>query len=115
MTVSTRLLKWTIAAALGAIPLAAAADSFFDDGNVLVREVHFQPGDVGKTIARPPRVIRVLKGGTIRRTYPDGHFNDVQYKTGETRVYHADPVFGIRNVGNTEIVFFVVAIRHPQK
>jgi hypothetical protein len=60
-------------------------------------------------------VIRVLKGGTMRRTYPDWHINDVQYKTEETRVYQADPVFGIRNVGRTEIVFFVVAIRHPQK
>lgn len=115
MTVSTRLLKWTLAAALGAIPLAAAAEPFFDDGNVRVQEVRFEPGDVGKTIARPARVIRVLKGGTIRRSYPDGHFDDVQYKTGETRVYGADPVFGIRNVGKTEIVFFVVAIRHPRK
>jgi len=51
----------------------------------------------------------------MRRTYPDWHINDVQYKTEETRVYQADPVFGIRNVGRTEIVFFVVAIRHPQK
>ena len=115
MTVSARLLKWTLAAALGAIPLAAAAGPYFDDGNVRVQEVRFQPGDVGKTIARPPRVIRVLQGGTIRRTYPDGRFDDVQYKTGETRIYGADPVFGIRNVGKTEIVFFVVAIRHPQK
>ena len=115
MTVSARLLKWTLAAALGTISLAAAADPFFDDGNVLVREVRFQPGDVGKTIARPPRVIRVLQGGTMRRTFADGRIDDVEYKTGETRVYGADPVFGIRNVGKTEIVFFVVAIRHPQK
>lgn len=114
MTVSTRLLKWTIAAALGAAPLAAVSEPIYDDGNVRVLEVRYKPGDVGRNVARPKRVLRVLEGGTMRRTYPDGHYVDVQYKTGETRVYEADPVFRTSNVGKTDIVFFVVAIRHPK-
>lgn len=110
-----RFLAWPIAVAFSAVTPAAMSGEIYDDGKVRVQELRYKPGDEGPSIARPFRVIRVLEGGTIRRTFPDGRTDDVEYKTGETKIYPPDPVFKIKNVGKTDIVFFVVAIKDAQK
>ena len=75
---------------------------------VRVYEVSFKPGDETASIARPFRVIRALKGGTIQRTYPDGKTEKVVYKDGEVKLVGPDPVFKGKNVGKTTILLYVV-------
>jgi len=87
----------------------------FDDDRVRVQEVTFKAGDQGPNVARPFRVIRVLKGGTIQRTHPDGTTDNVLYKTGEVKVYEADKPFVPKNIGTSDIVFYVVALKDPKK
>jgi hypothetical protein len=92
-----------------------ATKVLFDNDKVRVQEVTFRPGDQGPNIPRPFRIIRVLKGGTIQRTFPDGKTDNVVYKTGEVKVYEADPPFVPRNIGKSDIVFYVVALKSPKK
>jgi len=87
----------------------------FDNDKVRVQEVTFRPGDQGPNIPRPFRIIRVLKGGPIQRIYPDGRTETVAYRTGEVKVYEADKPFVPRNVGKSDIVFYVVALKAPKK
>lgn len=87
----------------------------FDNDKVRVQEVTFRPGDQGPNIPRPFRIIRVLEGGTIQRIYPDGRTENVVYKTGEVKVYEADKPFVPKNVGKSDIVLYVVALKEPQK
>lgn len=79
-----------------------------ENDKVRVYEVRFKPGDDSASIARPFRVVRALKGGTIQRTYPDGKTEKIEYKTGDVRLAGPDPVFKGKNVGKTEIVLYVV-------
>lgn len=85
----------------------------FDNGKVRVQEVRFRPGDEGPNIPRPFRVIRVLEGGTMQRLYADGRTEDVVYNTGEVKVYEADKPFVPRNIGKSDIVLYVVALKEP--
>jgi mannose-6-phosphate isomerase-like protein (cupin superfamily) len=83
----------------------------FDDERVRVQEITFRPGAQGPGTARPFRIMRVLKGGTMQRTYPDGRTETIEYKTGELRVVGPDRPFVPKNVGNSDIVFYVVALK----
>lgn len=87
----------------------------FDNDKVRVQEVTFKPGDQGPNAARPFRIIRVLKGGTIQRTFPDGRIDHVVYKTGEVKVYEADKPFVPKNISKSDIVLYVVALKDPAK
>lgn len=83
----------------------------FENDRVRVQEVTFRPGDQGPKIARPFRIIRVLEGGTLQRTYSDGRTETVVYKTGEVRVHEAEEPYVPRNVGKSYITFYVVALK----
>lgn len=85
----------------------------FDDDRIRVQEITFRPGAQGASTTRPFRVMRVLKGGTMQRTYPDGRVETVEYKTGEVRVVGPDRPFVPKNVGKSDIVFYVVALKDP--
>lgn len=103
------------ACAMAAAMHAAHAQTqvLFDDGTVRVQEVRFKPGDEGPSIPRPFRVIRVLEGGAMDRIHPDGRTERVQLKTGEVTVHEADGPYVPRNVGNSDIVLYVVALKKP--
>lgn len=105
--------------AAGALGLGSAAAQaqreptrvLFDNDEVRVQEVTFRPGEQGVNAPRPFRVIRVLEGGTMQRTHPDGRTDLIVYKTGDVIVYQAEKAFVPKNVGTTDIVFFVVALK----
>lgn len=96
-------------------PGKEATKVLFDNDKVRVQEVTFKPGAQGPNTARPFRIIRVLKGGTIQRTHPDGKTDNVVYKTGEVKVYEADEPFVPKNMGKSDIVFYVVALKAPKQ
>lgn len=85
----------------------------FEDDAIRVQEVTFKPGDQGPNIARPLRIIRVVRGGAMQRIDPDGKIQAVEYKTGEVRVDGPDPPFVPRNAGKSDIVLYVVAVKAP--
>ena len=96
-------------------PARVPTRMLFDNDKVRVQEVTFRPGDQGPNIPRPFRIIRVLKGGTLQRIYPDGKTEKVMYKTGEVKVFEADKPFVIKNAGKSDIVLYVVALKEPKK
>lgn len=113
------LLGTAAAAGLVATGHAAAEQNptriLFDNGSVRVQEVTFKPGAEGPNVPRPFRVIRVLEGGTMERTYPDGKVESVEYRKGDVKVYEADKPFVPKNVGKNDIVLYVVAVREAKK
>src|SRR5712692_1704498 len=84
---------------------------FVDNDKVRVFEIRFKPGDQGANVARPARVLRVLKGGTLLRTFADGKSDHRTYKTGEV-VYEqsAQPIVP-KNVGKSDLIFYVVFVK----
>ena len=72
-------------------------------------EAVFKPGDEGAAVERPPRVVRALTAGTLERTYPDGKKELSVYKAGEVKIFGADPVYSLKNVGKTTLHLFVVS------
>jgi hypothetical protein len=75
---------------------------------VTATEATYKPGDASDSIPRPFRVTRALKGGTIERIFADGKKEKVVWKTGEVRAQGPDPAYIVKNVGKTDIVFYVV-------
>ena len=86
-----------------------------DDDRVRVQEVTFKPGDENTNVARPFRVVRALKGGTLERTYPDGKKDKLVWKTGEVKVLEASPPYVPKNVGKSDVVLYVVVPKQPKK
>ena len=83
----------------------------FSDDKVRVGEVTWKPGGESPSVARPARVVRVLKGGTLERIYPDGKKESVVYKTGETSAIEATQPYAIKNNGKSDVVLFVVFLK----
>ena len=55
---------------------------------------------------------RVIKGGTLERTYADGNKERVTFKTGEVREQPAASApYSQRNVGKDEVVLYSVAVK----
>ena len=87
----------------------------FENDKVRVIEATFKPGDAAANVARPFRVIRALKGGTLTLIYPDGKTEKSTWKTGEVKVLEASPVFTPKNEGKSDIVLYVVFLKEPKK
>lgn len=85
-----------------------------DNDRVRVNETHYRPGDVVEFEDRSMfRVQRILQGGTLERTYPDGKKETMELKAGDVR--YQEPSKGgnytTRNVGKTDIVVYVVRLK----
>ena len=88
---------------------------FLENDKVRVFEVTFKPGEAGASVARPQRVIRVIKGGTLTLIYPDGKKEKLVWKTGEVKVREASPVYSPKNEGKSNIVLYVVYVKDAKK
>jgi len=93
----------------------ATVKVLFENDKVRVVEATFKPGDEGPNVARPFRVQRVLKGGTMQRTYADGKTEKLDYKTGQVNGAGPDPAFTPKNIGKTDVVLYVVFLKDPKK
>lgn len=83
-----------------------------DDDKVRVTETSFKPGDVGPNVQRGFRVARLLKGGTLERTWADGKKEKRELKTGQVIVAQPDSqAYFHKNIGKTEVVFYTVNIK----
>ncbi len=86
----------------------------FENDKTRVFEATFKPGDEGGNVARPYRIVRALKGGTLQRTYPDGKKENREWKTGEVREVGPDTPFIPKNVGKTTVVLYVVEFKQAK-
>ena len=95
----------------------ATFKELIDNDKVRVFVITFKPGDQGTpTSKRPARVIRVLNGGTLLRTYDDATTDKIEYKTGEVRFFEADSKpFRLKNVGKSDVVLYNVFLKEPKK
>ncbi len=84
---------------------------FIDNERVKVAENTFKPGAESPNIARPFRVVRAIKGGKFQRIYADGRKEEGQYQIDEVKAFDASPSYILKNVGDTEIVLYIVYIK----
>src|SRR5437868_9010358 len=121
MNTSARFLSGL---AMGAVLLAAmieapamAADAksttLLENDKVIVREVHFKPGDENKAVATSAyRVLRALKGGTLTRTYADGKTEKLEYKTGDVKFLEPLKIgYTTKNTGKSDVLLYVVQLK----
>jgi mannose-6-phosphate isomerase-like protein (cupin superfamily) len=95
---------------------AMAADAtvkvLLENDKVRVTEATYKPGDVNTAInATKPRVFRILKGGTIERTYADGKQEKIVFKTGEVKYVEPGPGYTAKNVGKTTYMVYTVQVK----
>ena len=76
-----------------------------------VIEERFSPGAESDSVARPPRVVRAVNGGTLQRIFPDGSTDASEWKTDEVRMAGATPPYITKNVGSTDIVLYTVRLK----
>jgi hypothetical protein len=75
-------------------------------------ETTFAPGAQNTAVpSSATRVLRVLSGGTLERTYADGKKEKIQYKTGDVRILNPSPAYTVKNIGKTEVKLYVVQVK----
>jgi len=79
-----------------------------EDDKFQVFEIRQKPGEVNVASTSGTRVIRALSGGSLLRTYADGKTEKSDWKTGEVQIQGPGPQYTVTNVGDTEVVLYVV-------
>jgi hypothetical protein len=82
-----------------------------ENDKVRVAENRWVPGAESENIARPNRVVRAVKGGTLQRIYPDGKKETVNWKTGEVKYFAKAEPYIVKNIGKSEVVLYVVGLK----
>jgi hypothetical protein len=86
-----------------------------ENDKVQVREATWKPGQIRPAEAVGNRVVRVMKGGTLLRIYPDGKTKEIVFKAGEVKWLDessgSTTAYSIKNVGKTEVVLFAVVLK----
>jgi hypothetical protein len=87
----------------------------FENDKVQVREATWKPGQIRPAEAVGNRVVRVMKGGTLLRIYPDGKTKEIVFKTGDVKWLDesngSTAAYSIKNVGKTEVVLYAVVLK----
>jgi hypothetical protein len=83
-----------------------------ENDKVKVFESTYRPGDVNTGVASSAtRIIRVMKGGTIERSYTDGKKETLVLKTGAVNFYTQLPAYNVKNIGKTVFQVYVVQLK----
>jgi hypothetical protein len=88
------------------------ASMLMENEKVQVLEIRLKPGDEYKAEASASsRVIRALRGGTLKRTDPDGKTQDVEWKTGQVRFFDKVASHSAKNIGKSDLHFYIVVLK----
>lgn len=79
-----------------------------EDDKFQAFEIRQKPGEVNAASTSGFRVIRALSGGSLLRTYADGRTERSDWKTGEVQIQGPGPQYTVSNIGDTEVVLYVV-------
>ena len=82
-----------------------------ENDKVKVVENRWVAGAESESVARPNRIVRALKGGTLQRIYPDGKKEARTWKTGEVRYVEKTDPYIVKNIGKSEVVLYVVSLK----
>ena len=82
-----------------------------ENDKVRVSENRWVRGAESESVARPNRVVRALKGGTLQRIYPDGKKVTVEWKAGEVKFMEKADPYIVKNIGKSEVVLYVVGLK----
>ena len=91
-------------------PVEPVVKVLAENDRVRVQESTYKPGEGQSIRERPLAVIRVLKGGTMLRTFPDGKTETLRLKDGQTLIREAVS-YGNKNIGKTTIRFYIVQVK----
>ena len=114
LVASIAVPAFLIAGAMASSAMAAdpTVKVLVENDKVRVTETTFKPGDENKAVnATKPRVLRILKGGTVERTYADGKKEKIVYKTGDVRYLEPGPGYAAKNVGKTTYMVYAVQVK----
>ena len=76
-----------------AAKMEATQKVVFENDKVRVTETTWKPGAETASIARLPRVVLSMTGGTVTRIYPDGKTEKITSKKGQVRYFDATPPY----------------------
>jgi hypothetical protein len=83
-----------------------------ENDKVRVYEITYKPGAVSTGVPTTAyRVVRAITGGTLLRTYADGKTETVVWKDGQVGTIEASEAYTSKNIGKTEIRFYVVQVK----
>jgi hypothetical protein len=83
-----------------------------ENDKVRAYETTLAPGAENSAVpSTATRVLRVISGGTIERTYADGKKEKVQYKAGDVRILNPSPAYKAKNVGKSEVKLYIVQVK----
>jgi hypothetical protein len=107
----------TLANAHGVSATEPTAKILANNDMVRVMEVTYLPGDQSKSTIRGfHRVVRALKSGTLQRSFADGKTDTWVMNAGDVKIYEPDKIpYATKNVGTSDLVFYVVALKKPKK
>jgi len=94
------------------VPLRVQTKTLADDDRVQVIEERFAPGAESESVARPYRVVRVLRGGKLERIFPNGLRKPVDWRSGEVLIANASAPYILKNVGTDEVVLYAVRLKN---
>lgn len=101
-----------IAASTGAVAQEKATRTILaEDDKVQVSEIRQKPGEISVPDTSVFRVIRAMQGGRLLRTFADGKTETSDWKTGEVQIQQPGPAYTVTNVGNTEVLLYVVRLK----
>lgn len=90
----------------------AAMKVLQENDKVRAYETTLAPGAENNAVpSSATRVLRVISGGTIERTYADGKKEKVQYKAGDVRILNPSPAYKAKNVGKSEVKLYIVQVK----
>ena len=89
----------------------AVRTTLAEDDKFQVLEIRQKPGEINVASTSGTRVVRAMSGGSLLRTYADGKTEKVVWKTGEVQIQGPGPQYTVKNVGDTEVVLYVVRLK----
>jgi hypothetical protein len=73
-----------------------------------VYEVTYKPGAGSPSAVRSARVVHVIAGGTLERSFEDGTKTTVAWKSGDTKIISEPKAYAVKNVGKKTVHLLVI-------
>ena len=109
---------WTVAAAPSNAeqPMASSAQCVTsvvtENEKFLVQDTVCAPGASSAMAKRPMRVLHIVKGARLTRTYEDGTKEKLTFKKGQTIILNIDKAYSYKNEGKKDFHVLVISTKN---